>query len=141
MAITYTIPKQFRNPPNVTDLGDYATSFVDNDVDTDYISLLLFYQDKAPAEENFPSRFLENVEMGKEVNTIIAGRSAKTCAIKGSLNTGFPTLSGIRQVGTLTIITNPDSKNVVYILMLQTENRVIDNTDAFKSILNTASSS
>ena len=139
-SITFTVPKQFRNPPNVTELGSNATSFVDNDVDTDFISTLLFYQDKAPAEENFPSRFLENVEMGKQADTTVAGRSAKTCSVKGSFNTGFPTMSGMRQAGTLTIISNPDSKNVVYVLMLQAENRAFDNTEAFNEILSTATS-
>lgn len=137
-GITFTVPKQFRNPPNVTELGPNATTFIDNDVDTDYISAILFYQDSAPAEEDFPSRFLENIEMGKQTETTVAGRSAKTCSVKGSFNTGFPTMSGMRQAGTLTIISNPDSKNVVYVLMLQAENRPFDNTEAFKKILSTA---
>lgn len=137
-GVTFKIPKQFRNPPNVTVLGNNATSFVDNDVDTDFISVLLFYRDKAPAEESFPNRFLENVEMEKQTDTTIAGRSAKTRVIRGSFNTGFPSMSGIRQVGTLTIITNPNEKSILYVLMLQTENRFFDNTEAFREILNSA---
>ena len=137
-GVTFKIPKQFRNPPNVTVLGNNATTFVDNDVDTDFISVLLFYRDKAPAEESFLNRFLENVEMEKQTDTNIAGRSAKTRVIRGSFNTGFPSMSGIRQVGTLTIITNPNEKSILYVLMLQTENRFIDNTEAFKEILNSA---
>lgn len=137
-GITFTIPKQFRNPPNVAELGPNATSFVDNDVDTDFISTLLFYQDRAPAEENFPSRFLENVEMGTQTETNVAGRSAKKYSVKGSFNTGFPTLSGIRQSGSFTIISNPNGNNVIYVLMLQTENRFFDNTDDFNKIMDSA---
>lgn len=138
-GITFAIPKQFRNPPNATEIAPTATAFVDNDIDADYASLLLFYQDREPVEETFPDRFLENVEQGPLTETTIAGRSSKTCPVKGSLNTGFPTLSGIRLSGTLTIISNPNGKSVLYALMLQTENRTHDNSETFKEILNTAS--
>lgn len=138
--VAFTIPKQFRNPPNVMEIGTNATAFVDNDIDTDYVSMLLFYQDSEPAEESFPNRFLGNVEQAPLTETTVAGRSSKTCSIKGTLNSGFPTLSGIKQTGTFTIISSPDEKSVLYVLMLQTENRAHDNSEAFKEILSTANS-
>lgn len=133
--LMFTVPKQYRNPPNITELGENAISFVDNDVDSDYISTLLFYQDNMPIEDDFYNRFLEEAETQNQSDIIIAGHQAKSYTITGVFNTGFPTLSGIRQTGFYTVIPNPSNNTVVYILMLQTENRSIDNSELFSQII------
>ncbi len=135
-GVAFTVPKQYWTPPDSVELGENVVEFVDADIDSDYVSVLFFYKDDSPAEENFPSRFLNGVKTNNKSNIDVAGRNATTCDIKGTFNTGFPTLSGIPQTGTFTTIPNPDGESVLYVLMLQTENRDLDNSDSFTDILN-----
>ncbi len=134
-GISFTVPKQYWIPPSISELGEDAVAFLDADIDSDFTSVLLFCVDAAPAEEGFPARFLNGAVKGYDSEVSIAGRDATTCDISGTFNVGFPTLSGIRQEGTFTVIPNPDGQTVLYVLMMQTKNRTFDNTGYFESIL------
>ncbi len=134
-GLSFSVPEQFRDTEDDFDFNNNAVAFAENDVDTDYVCSLLFYRDDGPIEDGFASRFLNNVKLGKSSKTTIAGREAVTRSFEGTLNTGFFSLIGIPQRGILTVITDPSGKSFLYVMMFQTPDRPIDNTEVFKKIL------
>jgi len=146
---------QFTAPKTFLDYGDefqkhYQVILVDNDVASSYIGACLFFNDveslrytydnagDIDSSEEFVSQFLDNVSIEESDPITIADINAYTYDISGVFNEGFVDLKGFDVKGKLYRLSEDDTPEVISILMLQTENKGIDDTELFEKILQSA---
>lgn len=146
-GITYTLPKSFIDYKDDFDDMEDCSAFIDQDLQSDYMSSVLFQSAAgAPLDESaakelsevFASGFYDNVAVTFCTPTVIAGYQAYLCEITGYLNEGFNKLQNHEISGYISIFYNTDTKNDTFIMMVQYSNRSTDNSSVFGEILKSA---
>ncbi len=143
-GITYTLPKSFIDLEDDFDTMEDTSAFIDQDVQRSYLSSVVFQKmpgkalDAASAKEvisTFVSGFYTDISVSDCTATEVAGHSGFICEIGGYLNKGFSSLENYEITGFVVIFFNDKTSNDNFIMMVQSSNRDIDNTDVFGEIL------
>ena len=149
-GITFTIPKWYRDPADDFDTMKNALSFIDNDLQTDYASSILFFSDDCNADSlsrsesdalaaAFAGRFLQTPAVSPaKAQSEIGGLPAFVYEISGLYNTGFQGFSGSSCSGLLTLVFIPQTQRILYVQMLYTDNRGYDPMPEYHQILTEA---
>jgi hypothetical protein len=146
-GICYTLPKSFIDFDDEADTQDDWSAFVDEDVQSDYVSSVLFYRSlgSLPKESNvkdnakdFASRFLNEASVISCTATTVAGYPGYLCEVTGYLNKGFSALQNYKVSGYIAIFNNENTHRNNYVMFVQNANRSIDNSDVLGNILKSA---
>ena len=146
-GIEYTLPKSFIDMEDDFDNMDDCSAFIDQDVQTNYISSAFFYKlagktlDENSAKElvsTFASGFYDNISVDSCTATEIAGHQGYICEISGYLNEGFRALQNYEISGYIVVFYNEKTKNDNFIMLVQNSHRSTDNTSIFGDILKSA---
>lgn len=146
---------QFTAPKTFLDYGDdfqthYQVILIDNDVTSGYIGCCMFYNDVSyfgmdsydPSDQSeaeaFALQFFDDVETGSPESVTIAGEEAYSFDVTGKMNDNFSELKGCNVSGKLYRISNDETPELISILMIQTPDRGIDDTELFEDILQSA---
>jgi hypothetical protein len=141
--IDFVIPRQYIDTEDEFDSDDSHSVFLDIDTQKDYIATLIFAaEDVLPGQdsktEDFLSGFLDDVSISDTSGRIIAGMNANVVELSGKMNGVFGKYAGYNMSGTLAEITDVDNNKTVYCLFVQTDDRGIDTSDVFTTMIDTA---
>lgn len=146
-GIEYTLPKSFIDMEDDFDNMDDCSAFIDQDVQTNYVSTAFFYRlagktlDESSAKElvtTFASGFYDNITVDSCIATEVAEHQGYICEISGYLNEGFRALQNYEISGYIVVFYNEATKNDNFIMLVQNSHRSIDNTNIFGDILKSA---
>ncbi len=149
-GISFYVPKHYCDFEDDFDDMEDCLAFASLDVQTDYVSSLLFYEtfefrsgslfknDGDDLAESFCDRFVDNGQATYSSKATVAGNPALIYDLSGTLNGGFMGLSGYSAAGKLAIILNKKSGKIIYVQFLQATDRQLDYMDDFDRILSEA---
>ncbi len=146
-GITYTLPKSFIDLEDDFDTMENTSAFIDQDVQHNYLSSIVFQKlsGKSLDEESskdaittFVSSFYNDITVSDCTATKVAGHNGYISEIGGYLNKGFSRLENYEINGFVVVFYNEKTSNDNFIMMVQSSNRDIDNTDIFGEILRAA---
>ncbi len=146
-GISYTLPKTFIDFEDASDNQSNWSAFVDEDVQSDFVSAVLFYKSLGalPKESSvsdnatdFASRFLTEASVTSCKATTVAGHPGYLCEVTGYLNQGFSALQNYKVSGYITIFNNESTHNNNYVMLVQNSDRSTDNSSIFGEILKSA---
>ncbi len=147
-GISYVVPKTYADFDDYDFLGNDCSVFIDVDAQTDYSASILFYRtsqaDQAADDSemdkvrSFAARFYDDVSIGSFNEINIAGYNAHLYEVSGYQNEGFQNLQSYAVTGYYAIFYNSKASNMNIIAIMQNESRSIDNSEAFKSMLDNA---
>lgn len=146
-GITYTLPKSFIDMEDDFDTMEDTSAFIDQDVQSNYLSTALFQkisgnqlnsESAKDALTAFVSGFYNDITVSECTITEVAGHQGYISNVTGYLNQGFSRLQNYEITGFVIVFYNEKTHNNNFIMMVQSANRSIDNTDAFGGILKSA---
>ncbi len=146
-GITYTLPKSFVDMEDDFDTMEDTSAFIDQDVQSNYLSSVVFkkvngsYLDATSSKEaitTFISGFYNDITVSDCTAIEVAGHKGYLCEISGYLNNGFNRLENYEITGFVVLFYNETTSNNNFIMMVQSSNRDIDNTNTFGEILKSA---
>ncbi|SEA49558.1 hypothetical protein SAMN05216349_11455 [Oribacterium sp. KHPX15] len=144
---TYILPKMFMDFKDEFDSKEDSSCFIDQDTQSNYIASVVFHCSEGreltlPLAEKlaqiFGSRFYENITISNSTKLEICGHQGYRFKATGYLNKGFNTWEGYEMDGSIIIFYNESTGNNNYIMMSQTSNRALDDTELFEDILKSA---
>jgi len=144
---TYILPKMFMDFKDEFDSKEDSSCFIDQDTQSDYIASVVFHCSEGreltlPIAEKlaqiFASGFYENLTISNSTKLEICGHQGYRFKATGYLNKGFTTREGYEMDGSIIIFYNESTGNNNYIMMSQTSNRSLDDTELFEDILKSA---
>ncbi|MBO5624136.1 MAG: hypothetical protein J5959_21190 [Butyrivibrio sp.] len=146
-GISYTLPKTFIDLKDESDNESNWSAFIDEDVQSDFVSGVLFYKSlgSLPKESSvndyatdFASRFLTDASIVSCTATTVAGYPGYLCEVTGYFNQGFNALQNYKVSGYIAIFNNEDTHNNDYVMLVQNSDRSTDNSTVFGDILKSA---
>ncbi len=141
---TYILPKMFMDLKDDFDSMEDTSFFMDQDSQSDYIASVIFHRSKGEEltptlagtlTQAFASRFYENITVSNCTRIEICGHHGYRFKVTGYLNKGFKPMEGYEMDGSIIIFYNESTGNNNYIMMSQTSNRALDDTELFEDIL------